>query len=763
MGRSRGNGIAVQTYGRDVREFARYTCKMFWKNRFGFLCIVGVAGCAADGRLGAQSSAIAIPGPWDPPASTRAIAATQFVTVTAPPPLDPTHCSSTNPFACSCSDLACMPALTGTRELDAFLRRRYPYLRSGGLYCCRQNSGITSTPQLSVHAIGRAIDLMVTMEGSDADNTLGDAVANWLVENAEFVGIQRVIWDHTYWNGERGFGLLPAAAPPHTNHIHLELSVEGAARRTSFFLAGIPTMTTCTPRCEGPRLLNADCSVTECATSGSACVAGPPPACGPPPPPEPTAATAVPGATLPTVRALTAPSRVTWLTGTRMFDTRTPESSTRLVRSGGATAGPLSATVSGTLSDWSVATLPTGSSAVWLNLTGMGVSAPGFLTAYSTGQPRPDTSNLNFLPGIASSNAAAIVLGAGNGITFDVSTDSHIITDVYSAFTPTGAGLDPAGPTRVLDTRSGAPLAGGAMLSVNVGAPPSATGLVATVTAIAGATGGFLRAWPCGSAPPDTSNVNFAANRVVANTVQSALGAGRLCLLSNVDVHVLVDVTGFLSPGGALSYIPLAPQRILDTRGSSTLFTGRLGARQVVELPLQRLPGMPANVGAAVANLTAVSAAAAGFLTAFPCGRGVPATSSLNFAAAEAMAGLTVAPVGGGSLCVFASVRTHLLVDLVGVWTGRTATVPDGGVPGNPDDIGEAPGPDPINPSDAGAADAAPLDGAARDAGPGTGTPSGCGCRTAGSRRLHNAVWVTGGLVALVFLARRRRVRSVNS
>ena len=43
---------------------------------------------------------------------------------------------------------------------------------------------------------------------------------------------------------------------------------------------------------------------------------------------------------------------------------------------------------------------------------------------------------------------------AGGGVVFEANTDAHVITDVSGAFTPTGDGLDPVGPLRVLDTRS---------------------------------------------------------------------------------------------------------------------------------------------------------------------------------------------------------------------------------------------------------------------------------------------------------------------
>ena len=59
----------------------------------------------------------------------------------------------------------------------------------------------------------------------EVDNDLGDPLANYLVEHAQEIGIQRVIWDRTYWrlvtNREGGY-----RAHPHHDHLHVELSVD---------------------------------------------------------------------------------------------------------------------------------------------------------------------------------------------------------------------------------------------------------------------------------------------------------------------------------------------------------------------------------------------------------------------------------------------------------------------------------------------------------------------------------------------------------
>jgi MYXO-CTERM domain-containing protein len=150
---------------------------------------------------------------------------------------------------------------------------------------------------------------------------------------------------------------------------------------------------------------------------------------------------------------------------------------------------------------------------------------------------------------------------------------------------------------------------------------------------------------------------------------------------------------------------------------------------------------------------------------------------------------LTVSTLGGGSLCVFAYARTHLIVDVLGVWSGAATpgvtppvTVDDG------DDIppealdagldGGAADPDASVPSADGGAitDGAITDGAPSDARPPTrGDASadaadgdaqivpkdplnvgGCGCRASGAHPSQAGfLW---GAMLVVASRRRRRV-----
>ena len=84
------------------------------------------------------------------------------------------------------------------------------------------------------------------------------------------------------------------------------------------------------------------------------------------------------------------------------------------------------------------------------------------------------------------------------------------------------------------------------------------------------------------------------------------------------------------------------------------------------------------EVGGVMLNLTAVDTEAPGFLTAYPCDTGVPATSSLNDAPGTVTANFVVVePDADGEICVFSLSSTHLVVDLL----GTTGTMFEGGMP----------------------------------------------------------------------------------
>lgn len=736
---------------------------------------LSLVACAAD--VDVASSEVAVAGDWVAPARTLALSNPQYVPVVDPPRITGS-CTSTCPGNVwgACTDPACTGPMTGTVEVQRYIQGRWSFVGAGGNFSCRRNSNPASCNFLSVHSIGRAMDLMIPVTASgDADNTLGDQVANWLIENAEYIGVQRVIWDGKYWNGSRPnnhFSDISDAlcgarycTDHHVNHIHAELSVEGAARRTRFFTMGAPPMT-CPVVCYGNAAVRADCSFTDCAAMGQVCVPDPP-RCAPA---ESPAAVRNTGATLPTAAPRGGLARFQSVAPTRLFDTRTPAESTRLARSDGATSGPLTATRTGTVSDFPG--VAAGATGVWLNVAAVPQTDPGYIAVYPAGAST-DSSTVNYAPPTPRANAAAIALGAGNGVTFRSIAPVDVIADMTGAFAPSGAGLRTTAPTRVIDTRATRPVTAGAPFAIDVRAPSDARAAVANITVIARGTAGYLRAFACGSPAPNTSNINYAADGVFNNLVMTALTDGQLCVQSSSEIDVIVDVNGYLVDRGELSLQLLTPLRVLDTRSAASLYNGRLGAGQVVEIPVTSIPGIAANARAALVNVTSVGSTAGGFVTVFPCGASTPNASSLNYGPAAVVGAASIAALGSGRLCLFSNQRTHLIVDLLGVWVpaaGSTPTDPMEPPPDTPEDPGMD-APDASAPSDASTPDgsAAPADAGnvpARDASAGldgADAPppaiNGCGCRAPTAPASPRSFAWMALAAALVTCARRRGAR----
>jgi hypothetical protein len=261
------------------------------------LCLSGCAlEHAAAPAIEVRGRAVAVPGSWSPPPEVTAVADTQNPAHQGSPLIaDGGRCASPDAFDCSCVHPACSGPLPGTAAFADHLRRRFPQIRgAGGFECCRQNTG--NPDYLSVHSIGRAIDLSIPEVGGDADNTAGDEVANWLIMNAARIGVQQVIWDRGSWRGSRPAGqkMRPYEGPiPHTDHIHMELNLDGANARTPFFTSGEVDGggQQCAPGCEGAVIVDARCGRGDCAVFGQTCLADPEPRCGVPECPRQGAAT----------------------------------------------------------------------------------------------------------------------------------------------------------------------------------------------------------------------------------------------------------------------------------------------------------------------------------------------------------------------------------------------------------------------------------------------------------------------------------------
>ena len=214
-----------------------------------------------------------------------------------------------------------------------------------------------------------------------------------------------------------------------------------------------------------------------------------------------------------------------------------------------------------------IAGVPANATAVVLNVTATNVSgAESYLTVWPAGSTRPVASNLNFIAGQTVPNLVIAKVGQDGKVsiynnvgTVDVVADAQ---GWFAAPETAGSLYWASNPARILDTRNGTGVPGGAsgqlrpggtldlLVRGQGGVPEDATAVVLNVTA-ADATGpdSYLTVWPTGEEQPLASNLNFVAGQTVPNLVIARIGAnGRVSIYNNLGYTVVVaDVQGWFT------------------------------------------------------------------------------------------------------------------------------------------------------------------------------------------------------------------------
>ena len=243
-------------------------------------------------------------------------------------------------------------------------------------------------------------------------------------------------------------------------------------------------------------------------------------------------------------------------------------------------------------------------------------------------------------------------------------------------------------PSRVLDTRDSGKVATGSYNPVLIrglaGVPNTATAVVLNVTVVNPEGEGYVTVFPWGDpALPNTSNVNIQrSGQMVANLVTVRLGGdGRVGLYTSIAADLLVDVFGYYSPSGATRagrFIPLTPQRLLDTRGNATV-----GEGQTVHLSLPA--GIPVDTEGLVLNVTAVNARLRangfGYWSAYPAGQDPGTTSNINISfSGQTIANQVIVKPTASGVEFYSYAGGDLLVDIMGYYSGSSAAVSEDGL-----------------------------------------------------------------------------------
>lgn len=268
-------------------------------------------------------------------------------------------------------------------------------------------------------------------------------------------------------------------------------------------------------------------------------------------------------------------------------------------------------------------------------------------------------------------------------------TDTANLTDgttvsAQTSVTTVGSSFTPLGPVRILDTRSSAagflgPMPSGrcyTMPVAGVGGIPvyaAAVALNLTVTNTKGSSGVFYLN------SNTSSNLNYSAGQTVANSAIVPLnpdGSVDVCSegASNASADVIVDATGFFARTSGAGYLPLTPDRILDTRVGNGAPKAKVAAKSGLSVQIVGTDSIPAGVTAVAVHVTETNATGGGFIAAEPDGLGVPSTSSLNYATGSTVSNTVIVPVAGDGKIELYNGAISGSVDLIADISGYFST-----------------------------------------------------------------------------------------
>ncbi|HLJ44398.1 MAG TPA: FG-GAP-like repeat-containing protein, partial [Bryobacteraceae bacterium] len=193
-------------------------------------------------------------------------------------------------------------------------------------------------------------------------------------------------------------------------------------------------------------------------------------------------------------------------------------------------------------------------------------------------------------------------------------------------------------------------VAGGATGSVSV------TATVPTAIWTATSNDSFITV-TSGASGSGNGTVNYA----VAANLTTAARQGTLTIAG----QTFTIMQAAPSQNGGLRFLPLAPCRVLDTRGGSTIAGGMTRTVQM----LQSACNIPANAQAYSLNVTVVPPGPLTYLSIWPAGQSQPVVSTLNSFDGRVVANAAIVPAGSnGAISVFVSNTTDVIIDINGVF-----------------------------------------------------------------------------------------------
>jgi hypothetical protein len=336
----------------------------------------------------------------------------------------------------------------------------------------------------------------------------------------------------------------------------------------------------------------------------------------------------------------------------------------------------------------SACNIPATAQAYSLNVTVVPHGSLSYLTLWPTGENQPFVSTLNSPSGEVVANAAIVPAGTGGAVSVYATDTTDAILDIDGYFDtssgPASYAFYAATPCRVADTRGPSGQFGGPSMTAGQSRdfpvplsscpiPATARAYSMNVTVVPSGPLYYLTLWPTGQPQPFVSTLNSWGGTAVANAALVPAGANEsISVFVTNPTDVILDTNGyFAAPGapGALTFYPVPPCRVADTRAATGPFGGpEMGATETRSFTV---PGSACNIPATAAayslNVTVVPDGYLGYLSAWPAGSPQPVVSTLNSWEGSVTANAAIVPAGAaGAIDVFVTNPTHVILDIDG-------------------------------------------------------------------------------------------------
>ena len=212
--------------------------------------------------------------------------------------------------------------------------------------------------------------------------------------------------------------------------------------------------------------------------------------------------------------------------------------------------------------------------------------------------------------------------------------------------------------------------AGDSQATVSWTAPAANTGAALTGYLVTASPGGAT----CSTAGALTCTVTGLTNGTAYTFSVKATNAAGSGAPSAPSSSITPFAVASQAPPGSPDFNPVTPQRVFDTRPGQSpdalrqVAKTQVGGAVTLEVQMTNLPGFVPllGVGAVSLNITVTNPAAAGFVTAYPCGAR-ELVASVNYLAGQTVANAAIVPVSAtGTVCFYSMVPTEIVVDING-------------------------------------------------------------------------------------------------